>query len=74
MVDISRKMYERNGAETIADSDGILWLNGKHIEEGLDHKHLQVSTIKYPSGCRKHRCELFDKPKNNPKEFSYAEN
>ena len=37
MVDISRKTYERNGVETI-DSDGILWLNKKHIEKGLDHK------------------------------------
>ena len=33
MVDISRKRY---GIETIEDNDGILWLNEKHIEEGLD--------------------------------------
>ena len=31
-------MYERNGIETIADNDGIMWLNEKHLEEGLDHK------------------------------------
>ena len=30
MVDISRKMYGRNGAETIVDNDGILCLNEKH--------------------------------------------
>ena len=30
MVDISRKMYERNGIETIVDNDGTLWLNEKH--------------------------------------------
>ena len=24
--------------ETIVDSDGITWLNEKHIEEGLYHK------------------------------------
>ena len=29
MVDISRKMNERNGIETIVDNDGILWLNKK---------------------------------------------
>ena len=23
--------------ETIEDNDGILWLNEKHMEEGLDH-------------------------------------
>ena len=30
MVDISRKTYERNGVETIVNSDGTLWLNKKH--------------------------------------------
>ena len=38
MVDISKKTYEKNAVETIWDSDGILWLNEKHIKEGLDHK------------------------------------
>ena len=33
IVDISRKTYERNGLETIADNDGILWFNEKRIEE-----------------------------------------
>ena len=37
MVDISRKTYKRNGMQTIVDNDGILWLNEKHMEEGLDH-------------------------------------
>ena len=45
MVDISRKTYERNGVEPIVDSDGILWLNEKHIEEGLDHKKLRKTTV-----------------------------
>ena len=27
--------------ERIVDNDGILWLNEKHIEEGLNHKNLQ---------------------------------
>ena len=31
-------MYERSSIETIVDSDRILWLNEKYIEEGLDHK------------------------------------
>ena len=55
MVDISRKTYERNGIETIVDNDGILWLNGKHIEEELDHKNVQETTIKYLSDHRKQR-------------------
>ena len=41
MVDISRKTYVRNGIEAIADNDGILWLNERHIEEGLNHKNLR---------------------------------
>ena len=39
MVDISRKTYEKIGIGTIVDNDGILWLNEKHIEEGLYHKN-----------------------------------
>ena len=31
------------GVETMVDSDGILWLNEKHIEERLDHKDLWVT-------------------------------
>ena len=31
--------------ERIVENDGILWLNEKHIEEGLNHKNLrEVST------------------------------
>ena len=36
MVDIRRETYERNGVE---DDDTILWLNEKHVEEGLNHKN-----------------------------------
>ena len=57
MVDISRKMYERNDVETIADSDAILWLNEKHIEEGLDYKNLRVTTVNHLPSHRKHRYE-----------------
>ena len=38
MVNISRKTYERNGIETIVDNDGILLLNERYIEKGLDQK------------------------------------
>ena len=34
MVEISKKMYERNGVGTIVDNNRILWLNEKHTEEG----------------------------------------
>ena len=48
MVDIRRKTYERNGVEAIVDSDGVLSLNEKHIEEGIDYENLRVTTVKYP--------------------------
>ena len=40
MVGISRKTYKRNLLEEIVDSNGILLLNERHIEEGLDHMHV----------------------------------
>ena len=46
MFYITRKPYEGNGVEAIVDNDGILWLNEKHIEEGLDHKNLCTNTLK----------------------------
>ena len=41
MVDISRKINERNGIKTIVEKNEMLWLNKKHTKEGLDHKNLQ---------------------------------
>ena len=58
MVDINRETYERNGVEVIVDSDAILWLNEKYIEEGLG----------YLSGHKTLRYKLVDKPKNKPTE------
>ena len=66
MADISRKTNERNDIEIIIDNDGILWLNDKHIEEGLDHKILREITIKYNSNHRKHRHKLVGEPKKQP--------
>lgn len=63
MVEISRKIYEIIGAETIVDNDIILWLKEKHIEKQLDHKTLRVATAKYFTDYWKNRYELADKPK-----------
>ena len=46
MADIIRKTW-KNGVETIADNDGMFWLSEKHIEEGLDYKNLQATTLKF---------------------------
>ena len=40
IVDICRKTYERNDIEKIVGTGAILWLNEKHIVEGLDHKNM----------------------------------
>ena len=45
------------------DNDGKLWLNEKHIEEGLDRKNLREIPIKYHSDHKKHRCDLVEEPK-----------
>ena len=61
LVDINRKTYERKGVETTVDNDGILWVNEKHIKEGLDHKNILEITIKYHSDHRTHRYDLDNK-------------
>ena len=55
MVYICKKAYERNGIKAIVDNHGIMLLNVKHIEEGLDQKNLQEITRKYKSNLRKQR-------------------
>ena len=47
MVEISKRTYKRNGLEIIVNSDGILWLNEKHVEEELDYGNLRVTTVNY---------------------------
>ena len=50
MVDISRETYERNDIKAIIDMmEWNMWLNKKHIEEGLDHKNLTEFPMKYHS-------------------------
>ena len=63
MVDIRQKTYEINGIKAIVDNYGILWLNEKHIEDGLDHKNLREITTKYHSDHRQHKYELVEEPK-----------
>ena len=66
MVDISKEMYERNSVEKIVDNDGTFWLNGKNIEEILDHKLF--------SDCRKDRYELIDEPKKQSNKIFIGKN
>ena len=34
----------KNVVETIINNEGMLWLNEKHIEEGLNHKTLLATS------------------------------
>ena len=63
MPNISKKTQEKIEIETILDNDGILWLNKKHIEEGLYCKNLREITTKYHPDHRKHKYELVGEPK-----------
>ena len=63
MANISRKIYIKNGIATITDNDRILWLNKKHVKEGLDHEYLQEITVKYHSDYPKQKYEIVDQPK-----------
>ena len=63
MANISRKMYIKNGIATIIDNDRILWLNKKHVKEGLDHEYLQENTVKYHSDYPNQKYEMVDQPK-----------
>ena len=67
MVNIDKETYENNNIEAIVDDIGKLWLNEKHIEEKLGHKNLPVITNKYDQVYKKHRYELVNKPKKQPK-------
>ena len=51
----------------------ILCLNERHIEEGLYHKKLRLTTVKYLSGYRKHRYELADEPKTTVQQNVYIQ-
>ena len=62
---ICAEKHAENGVETKKDNYEILWLNEKHIKEGLDQKNLGEITIKYHSDHRKHKYEIIDEPKNN---------
>ena len=59
----------KNDIAALVDNDGVSWLNEKYIEEELDHKKQQKTTIKYHSDHRRHRYELEEELKNNAVEF-----
>ena len=66
MINIDKETYGNNNIKAIIDGIGKLWLNEKHIEEKLGHKHLPVITNKCDQVYKKHRYELVNKPKKQP--------
>ena len=65
MIDIGKETYENNDIEVIVDGIGTLWLNEKYIEVKSGHKNLPVITNKQE--YKKHRHELVNRPKKQPK-------
>ena len=47
LIDITKETFENNDIEVIIDGVNTLWLNKKHIEEQLGHKHLPAIANKY---------------------------
>ena len=64
---------EKNSVETIVGNRGIMWSDKRHIEEGLDHKNLLVTTGKYFSHHKKYKYELVDKLKKTTKQNFYRQ-
>ena len=56
------------------DNDEILWLNEKHIKEGLDHKNLREITTRYISDYRNHIHELAEESKKQVSRIFIDEN
>ena len=67
---LAKQTYEDNDIEVIVDGIGMLWLNGKYIEEKLGHKNLPAITNKYDAVYNKHRCELVNRTKKQPNRTS----
>ena len=63
---ITKETYEKNGVEVIVDNNNTLWLNEKHIKEGLDLANLAAITGRYDSNYRKHKSEIIDEPNEQP--------
>ena len=51
----NKRSVDKYGLETIVDSNGILWLNERHIEDRLNNKYLCMTTGKYLSDHKKYR-------------------
>ena len=55
MVDIRKNNVWKKSYRSKSSYCGILWLNEKDMEEGLDNKKFQQFATKYNSNHRKHR-------------------
>ena len=58
MANITKKAYEKNEIEIIADEFGELWLNVRHVKEQLGLKNLPALRNQYPKEYKKQRFQL----------------
>ena len=73
MANITRETYEANGIEVITDEFGKLWLNERHVEKQLGHKHLPALTNQYPKEYIKRRSEWSKSTKQPNWEFIHID-
>ena len=65
-------LAKQHDIEVIVNGTDMLWLNGKHIEEKLDHKNLPATTNKYDQYTKSKRYELVNKQKKATKQKIFA--
>ena len=71
MINIDKETFENNDIESIIDDIDTLWLNKKHIEEKLSHKHLPAITNNCDKMYKKCRNELVNDQKSSQIEDLY---
>ena len=62
LVSIINETLKNNDIEVIVDGVNILWLNERHIQEQLGHKHVPAVTNKCYKIYKKHKYGLVHEP------------
>ena len=73
MANITRKTYEANGIEVIADKLGKLWLNERHVEKKLGHKNFPALANQYSKEYKKQRSELNESTNEPNRRFIHVD-
>ena len=69
MVNVTKETYEANCIKVITDKFHELWLNERHLQQQLGHKHLPALTNKYDKKYKKCRSGLNESNKQSCRNF-----